>query len=102
LFGANSLSPWGLIHTGCWKFKPFKKKTEAKLKEEEDKIRKEIVQKHTTIQVNDEKEQEDSLKTLDDQKTYLKRLEELEVFRLQLEKNFADTSFLNSINNPQP
>ncbi|CAJ0844068.1 11454_t:CDS:10 [Entrophospora sp. SA101] len=42
LFGAGSLSPWGIVHNGCWKFRRFKKETEDELKKEADKFASEV------------------------------------------------------------
>ncbi|CAJ0829186.1 6346_t:CDS:2, partial [Entrophospora sp. SA101] len=92
-------SPWGFVHNGCGISKRLKEKTIDKLERKTDELKKN--NNHISITIADTNEQEDSLEEKsnhsNDQENYLKRLEDLEAFRILLEKNFIDTSLINSI-----
>nr|CAG8615978.1 7455_t:CDS:2 [Entrophospora candida] len=100
---AGSISPWGFAHNGCGISKRLKEKTVDKLERKTDELKKN--NNHISITIADTNEQEDSLEEKsnhsNDQENYLKRLEDLEAFRILLEKNFIDTSLINSIKKEQ-
>jgi hypothetical protein len=99
LFGTGSLSPWGIVHNGCWKFRRFRKETEDELTKEANKLGLDV--EGSTDNAGKVKELE--LWKLQIEKDFhAEKIKELENWKLQIEKNFADTSSINPNRTLQP